>query len=238
MSITLNKVQSNSDCKTCDFLQVNFSHKSRRTQYDKIIDYIKNNIRDLCESIELRALTRVGSESQYGEVYEFIQIPIENSVIKMLPLNTKDSFELNSKEITIACEASELVLKGISSHFPIVYDFGKCETFMGHKYKNVSSHFLISERASCDLYQYLTNKFPSKKQIQEIRKQCLQAIFDMHKYLGVCHNDLHLKNFLIMENDKHEVLVLIHDFGKAEYRETYTELDFEFFENEFSKFLV
>jgi serine/threonine protein kinase len=156
--------------------------------------------------------------------------------MKMLPLNTKNAHELNQKEITIACEASQLVLETTSPHFPIVYDFGKCETFRGHKYKEVSAHFLISERASCDLYQYLTNKFPSKERIQEIKKQCLQAIHDMHKHLGVCHNDLHLRNFLVMENDKQEVLILIHDFGKAEYRKSYLQLDFEFFEKEFQEF--
>lgn len=211
-----------------------FDFTHRFNQYSKIIkkvETLEKEYESLCNILDLTLQERIGSESQNGEVYTN---NIQDSVVKILPLKDKNSFEMNEKEMKIAQHASQIVLEGLSTHFPIVYDFGYCQDFSGYKYKNISSHFIISERATCDLHQYLMYKKLTKERKNKIKIQCLKAISDMHKYLGVCHNDLHLRNFLVIENNQNDVLILIHDFGSAEYRDTHLELDYEFFEKEFT----
>jgi len=251
MILGIQKLQSNLIWKKNECEDINFDFNSQFNRYiqaTKFIDNLESKESDLCKYINLNLKERIGSESQYGEVYNNT---IPNSVIKLLPLVNKNSYDMNQNEIDIATRASQLVLERISPHFPIVYDFGFCENFSGFKYKDISSHFLISEKASCDLHTYInwfrkilnfseSLDFKQKEKIlSDIKKQCLKAISDMHKYLSVCHNDLHLRNFLVMKNDlnfsNQNILILIHDFGKAEYRENYQELDYEYFEKEFSE---
>jgi thiamine kinase-like enzyme len=56
----------------------------------------------------------------------------------------------------------------------------------------------------------------------------------MHSLLKVCHNDLHLGNFLLLPyNNEYGYIILIHDFGSAEFRTSYQEMDYEFFEQQF-----
>lgn len=234
MILEIQRLKSNSTWNKNDCQDIKFNYNYRFNNYiqaTELIDDLKEESNEnFCSYLELSIKERIGSESQFGEVYNNT---IDNSVIKLLPLINDNSYDMNEKELNIAVQASQLVLEGTSPHFPIVYDFGFCKDFTGFKYKNVSSHFLISEKASCDLYTYLKQNRP-KNEMQNIRKQCIKAISDMHKYLKICHNDLHLRNFLVMKN-RNDILILIHDFGKAEYRENYQELDYEFFENEFKE---
>lgn len=235
MILEIEKLKTNLVWNTYECQDVKVKYNSRFDNYIKatdLIDELKEDD-DFCSYLSLNLKERIGSESQYGEVYNNT---IDNSVIKLLPLINDSSYEMNERELNIALQASQLALEKISPHFPIVYDFGFCKDFTGFKYKNLSSHFLISEKASCDLYTYLKNN-RTRNELEDIKNQCLKAISDMHKYLKVCHNDLHLRNFLVMKN-KNKVLILIHDFGKAEYRENYQELDYEFFENEFREYLI
>lgn len=203
------------------YIPIDFSYQQR---YRRALESSKI----LKSSYEL--INRMGSESQNGEVY-LNNVP--NSVLKVLP----KSFDINQNEIKIAGAASHLVLSGSSPHFPLLHDYGICKNFTGHNHTNIPVHFLVSERASCDLEQYFKrNPNISEEKKHNIKNQCLRAISHMHKYLKVCHNDLHLRNFLVMENDREDILVLIHDFGSAEFRETYQNLDYEFFETSFSEF--
>lgn len=75
-----------------------------------------------------RILRRIGSESVDAEVYE---VRIEPSKIKMamkiLPIIERDSEKKHINELTIAQEASNLVLEGKSDFFPLVYAISTCE---------------------------------------------------------------------------------------------------------------
>lgn len=190
-------------------------------------------------NLSLDVIERIGSGSQNGEVYRTSEL-----ALKVLPISKKNSYDKNQKEIEIAELASQAVLEKRTIHFPIVYGSAICEKtrFYNDDYTNLSlvfqngktkSHILFSELASCDLRQYLKKVKPNEVEKEYIRKQCLKAISDMHTILKICHNDLHFGNFLLLP-DKNEFgyIILIHDFGTAELREEYRELDYHMFEEE------
>lgn len=212
--------------------------------YKRITNYIDDN--DIC-NISIDINQRIGSDSKNGEVY-MGKIVYSNFAIKVLPIINDNSFEKNRNEIAIAELASQMVLENRTIHFPIVYGYDLCENtiFYNEKFTNKSkryqnnetkSHILIMELGCCDLKQYLKNNNISKKEKDYIKKQCLQAIDDMHRLLGVCHNDLHLANFLLLPSENktavYGYIILIHDFGSADFRKEYCNLDYEFFEEQF-----
>ena len=219
-------------------------YNSRTSLYHKITNYL-DDINNICD-YEFDVIERIGSESQYGEVFLIHSKTNEklSFVVKLLPIINKNSLETNENEINIAIQASQLVLEGQSKHFLIIYDSKLCSetifynsklTTKSKKYQNnnLKSYLLISELALCDLKQYLSIKVIDETEWIYIIKECTSAIHDMHSKLGVCHNDLHLGNFLILKNEKknqdYNYNMLIHDFGKADFREVYQELDIKFF---------
>ena len=197
----------------------------------------------LGQNIKLNIIERIGSESQNAEVFRTGVINIEFA-LKILPISKNNSYDKNQEEIEIAEIASQAVLEKRTKHFPIVYGSSICQKT--HFYKEdltnkskafqggeTKSHILFSELASCDLKQYLKKVNPSKAEKEYIYNQCMKAISDMHTILKVCHNDLHFGNFLLLpDKNPFGYIILIHDFGMAEYREEYRDLDYKMFEEE------
>ncbi len=210
--------------------------------YSHITNYL-DDAENLCD-ISSNVKQRIGSDSKNGEVY-MLEIEDNSFALKVLPIINDDSVEKNRNEIAISELASQMVLENRTIHFPIVYGYDLCENtiFYNEKFTNNSkryqnndtkSHILIMELGCCDLKQYLKNNDVSRKEKDYIKKQCYQAIDDMHRLLGVCHNDLHLANFLLLPfENKYGYIILIHDFGSADFRKEYCTLDYEFFEEQF-----
>lgn len=214
-----------------------FKPKNREAIYFNVTNYIDDDDVDISSKIT----KRIGSESQNGEVY----ISDNSLAIKVLPLINKNSFDKNMNEINITELASQAVLEKRTMHFPIMYGFDLCEnttfyndsfTLKSKRYQKgkTKSHVILMELGCCDLKYYLDNNDIESEELAYIKKQCRKGISDMHSILGVCHNDLHLGNFLLLPYDnKYGYIILIHDFGSAEFRTTYQNLDYEFFEEQF-----
>lgn len=167
---------------------------------------------------------RIGSESTVGEVYKWNSI-----AVKVMPILNKDSRKNNKKEIHIANEVSELVIKGISSYFPIVYGSTSCTNTLFYNHSNsefvrqsmiyqkqdiVESDLMFSELAFSDLKNYATRL--TALQLEETILQVFKGIRDLQVHYNIIHNDLHLGNILLLYNPKeYGVQVLIHDFGKS-----------------------
>lgn len=104
-------------------------------QFDNIFSRIKQNDKCICTpkwdeksecDIHIKVLNRIGSSSSAGEVYKVI-LDGENVAAKVLPILNDKDFDINQNEIKIAKMASELVKKGISPYFPIVYGSAFCK---------------------------------------------------------------------------------------------------------------
>ena len=219
-----------------------FKPKNRVNLYHKITSYIDDKDEHLC-MISKKITNRIGSGSQNGEVF-IGSINNNEFAIKVLPIINKNSYIQNKNELNIAELASQLVLENRSIHFPIVYEFDLCEntifyndtfTMKSEKFQKgeTKSNVLIMELGCCDLKQYLKYNKVSQWELSYIKKQCEKAIYDMHSLIGVCHNDLHLGNFLLLPYDnEYGYIIMIHDFGSADFRTTYQNLDYEFLELE------
>jgi hypothetical protein len=215
-----------------------FKPRDREKLYFSITNYI-DSLDD-----DLKITNRIGSESQNGEVY-MTKSRQETFAIKVLPLINKNSFDKNINEITITELASQAVLESRTIHFPIMYGFDLCEntifyndtfTRKSMRYQNgeSKSHIILMELGCCDLKYYMKNNKIESEELDYIKTQCRKAISDMHSILGICHNDLHLGNFLLLPYENHYgYIILIHDFGNAEFRTSYRNLDYEFFEEQF-----
>jgi hypothetical protein len=174
----------------------------------------------------------------------------------VLPIINSNSYDKNENELRIALSASNLVLERSSIYFPLVYMFDECldTIFYNEEYNTKSkiyqkkdkykSHILMSELANEDLYTYLykNHSILSNDDWIELINHCLKAISDLHNKLNVIHNDLHLKNFLVIKYENH-IIPLIHDFGSSEFVNydeiklyNYDKLDIEFFLNNLLEF--
>ena len=181
-------------------------------------------LEDLCSIIPEE---RIGSESTMGEVYRWKGI-----AVKVMPINSDLSYDINAKEIEIAILLSDLVRGKTSKYFPIVFGDKFCYKtfFYNHTNslymkqskiyqdkKDIASHLLFSQLAYTDLKNYL-EKYPSLpfEELNEIILQVLKGIRDMQINYNIIHNDLHLGNILVLNNpQKSKLQLLIHDFGKS-----------------------
>jgi len=202
-----------------DVDKVNFEKRfSNYIKCTKILD--QNN--DISNIIK-----RIGSSSQNGEVY----LTKDNIAIKAIANSYPN-------EIEIAIHLSQLVLERRSCHFPVVFGYSRDKNFIfqNEKFNQVDriANLLYSEASKCDLDQYIKSLTKEEFNLQKnyIYSQCMEAISDLHS-VGICHNDLHLRNFLVLPYEcKEGYIILITDFGTAEYRRVYQELDYEFFGTE------
>jgi hypothetical protein len=194
-----------------------FKPKDREKLYFSITNYIDNLDDNLCR-ISDKILNRIGSESQNGEVY-ISRTSRETFAIKVLPLINKNSFDKNMNEITITELASQAVLENRTIHFPIMYGFDLCEntifynntfTRKSRLYQNgkSKSHIILMEIGCCDLKHYMNNNKVESEELDYIKIQCRKAISDMHTILGVCHNDLHLGNFLLLPYENQYIPIM------------------------------
>jgi len=191
-----------------------------RTSNYFVVNELLKNI-GLCEIIPDE---RIGSESTMGEVYRW-----NNIAVKIMPIINKGSYDNNDKECSLAIEVSNLVRKGISKYFPIVYANIFCESTFFYNHSNslfaikskkyqefdvIQSHLLLSELAYTDLKNYAP-KF-STEELNEVILQVLKGIRDLQLHCNIVHNDLHLGNVLLLYNPKkYKIQILIHDFGRS-----------------------
>jgi len=83
----------------------------------------------------------------------------------------------------------------------------------------IQSHILFSELACFDLNYYLDflnlNNSLILETLYHLLKHIFLAIGDMSIKLNLLHNDLHLGNILLINDEDYRYIPLIHDFGKS-----------------------
>jgi len=86
---------------------------------------------------------RIGMESTMAEVYK-VSINKDKNLFmaaKILPITSNESYNNNKREFEFAIEASNLVLRGESPYFLLVYDIAFCKETHFHGVKNTSIKF-------------------------------------------------------------------------------------------------
>lgn len=79
----------------------------------------------MMQRASLNSYSRIGSDSNEGEVYK-VKILGKLAALKLMPILSDKDNSKNENEIDIAKKASELVMNGQSQYFPILHGSGKC----------------------------------------------------------------------------------------------------------------
>lgn len=107
-------------------------------------------VKDDCNNISV--VKRIGGPSAEGEVYDtYVTLPDESFhfASKIMPITDTKSAAKNINEITIATQASDLVLNGICEYFPIVYSSNYCDNVIyneGSALKNASTEWIYKQQ--------------------------------------------------------------------------------------------
>lgn len=180
--------------------------------------------------ITMKALNRIGSDSTMAQVFEY-NYNVLQMAIKILPILSKQSLNLNIKEIDLSMEVSLLVERGRSRYFPLVYHHSLCNSTFYYQHEtcpfkiksceyqknyDLSSNLLFSELAYTDLKNFVS-KNTSPEFLNEIIGQVFEGIHDLQMLCNIVHNDLHLGNILLLHNPTsiEKIHILIHDFGRS-----------------------
>lgn len=222
-----------------------------------------------------RIVTQIGSPSQEGEVY-LVKMDKHIMAMKVLPHVDPKSRDRIANELKIAQLASDAVVNGLVTHFPLVYKTAYCpethfkdlspfkerselyglrSVFRGwiekvshvsarlffersrlmnnkHDIEVLASTFLsvgsiqsgqghsscdllFSELAYSDLKQFIEVSELTVSHWLTILHQLVDSITELGK-LGIIHNDLHLGNVLVLVDQKRNIKLLLHDFGRSE----------------------
>jgi len=119
---------------------------------------------------------RIGMESTMGEVFKtninsiisdknYYDKSLHFLAAKILPIIRDESYENNEKEIRFAVEASELVLRGESVYFPLVYGFSLCKEtyFYGVAPNEIKFHLRFYEKSlRYQKFKFLMDSIESK----------------------------------------------------------------------------
>jgi hypothetical protein len=103
-------------------------------------------------------------------------------------------------------EGSDIVERGESPHFPLLYTHFKCDTcsYINPKLKNAPRQcsILVAELFSMDLKNWLLEKRRSDLEMRVAIWQIMCGISTFHMKMGYAHNDLHWGNVLVLKHVK------------------------------------
>ena len=167
---------------------------------------------------------RIGGESLEAEVYQVESPSGIKAALKIMPVIKESDSAKNANEIKYAGLFSDIVQRGLSPHFLLVYGHGHCPRvhyYQGGRFSEFvgPADFLLSELAFCELRVWMAKPHPINEWILVLTGiiSGLQVLVSN----GVSHQDLHPGNILIYSEDY--PIPLIHDFGHAGPLTTYTE---------------
>lgn len=139
-----------------------------------------------CKQIKFKS--RIGSDSQEGEVYllEYEANGKTNKMVgKIMPISEKKQETLNKNEITIATKVSDLVIEGKSIFFPIVYGWGLCNetVFSTEKFKRLCEEYALKQ----DIFSKLEGKNYARF-IVETRNKNMNELISYARDKGITEN--------------------------------------------------
>jgi len=158
----------------------------------------------LGDNMEILLTKQIGSPSQYGVVY-LSKINMEFKKFFKFGLKIMENNIENQEEISTLKILSDLALKNINPHFPILYKTFECNKapIVKKDYpdliKNGKYVITLTELANGDLQTFIKTNEEYKRN-DELIKNTLQQIFisilSFHLHMKQIHTDAHWGNFL------------------------------------------
>lgn len=142
---------------------------------------------------------KFGSRSKYGAIYLTSVFAYDNKfpiASKIMKYNYSNINEVNIM-INIT---KELILKGLSKHFLMIYRYCYCSKIIDDRLKLIS----INELADGDLKMLVSNRKVIKDDelMLNILFQTFISIATFHNIAGYVHRDTHYGNFLYQQNNE------------------------------------
>jgi hypothetical protein len=145
---------------------------------------------------------RIGSESNYGAIYEVsygVKPKLYIIAAKLICINTS-----NNKEIRILKKVTKVLLEKKTIHFPIMYFTSKIEktpiminSLLPSALAPCNNfHIVFNEMFSGDLKMLMKSKKHSLTFVRNTITQIFFSISNFSYYTGALHNDAHWGNFL------------------------------------------
>jgi hypothetical protein len=151
---------------------------------------------------DLHINKRIGSESNYGAVYQVLYgIKPKQYIVaaKLICLNAS-----NNKEVTILKKITKIILNKKTIHFPIMYfthKINKTPTMVNSMLPSALSpcntfHIVFNEMFSGDLKMLMKSKKHDVSFVKNTITQIFFSISNFSHYTGNIHKDAHWGNFL------------------------------------------
>jgi hypothetical protein len=156
----------------------------------------------LGDNMEILLSKQIGTDSKYGVIY-LSKINIQYKKLYKFAVKIMKATTANKKEATLTKQVSDLVLKNINPHFPILYKQFVCNTPpSNNQYPKLilrSNYImLLSELANGDLKTVVYD--PAFHTNFEVIKNTIQQLFlsilSFHIHTKHIHKDAHWGNFL------------------------------------------
>ena len=186
---------------------------------------------------------KVVGEGAFGKTFKD-KIKINQKVYEVVVkiFTNEDSIHIYSEKELQLCDAvSNIVLQGISPHFPVVYSTMKCSAPLTIHFKSkkvITNRYMMfaMEKASGDLFRLLTtNNRINENILKCMLTQVILSIYTFHQYTHCYHNDTHDGNILYSYSSKdinnyiyynlsdkkyvlnsHGYIMMLWDFGLSE----------------------
>jgi len=152
---------------------------------------------------EILLTEQIGRDSRYGIVY-LSKINIQYKRLYKFAVKILLNNLNNRNEIRLVEKVSDLVIKNINPHFPILYKKFEC-IYHGHDSVNYPKlvinekyYTILTELANGDMEKFIIK--PENHSNYKIMKNTLQqyliSILSFHVYTNKIHTDAHIGNFL------------------------------------------
>lgn len=233
-------------------IDINIFDVTNVKQWNKIAGVFNERCEKIhlnCNSLteDMVTVSRIGSESSDAVVYKTVTPNGCEMAAKVLLFRDEKSKLDIANEIKIAEQVSIYTTTSGTHRFPIMFGAYKCHDI---KFPDVdisqltivdqAKHFqkrngglkgyiMFSELLWGDLiqlYEKMRNIKNNKNDIERVFDIIIPEIFlaiqDLHN-LGISHDDLHFGNILLRINPNMQFDVVIHDFGKSKFIDSWTQ---------------
>jgi len=187
--------------------------KNRIDYYEKIIKILDKLSKNECLNFynetdgekhytigkdkEILLSKQIGTKGKYGIIY-LSKINIKYKTLYKFAIKLMTINKYNKQEIPVLKKLSNLTLKNVNPHFPILYKLFQCN--QRFEPLNADNYVMIlSELANGDLKNFISHNKDyhiNDELVKNTMQQILLSILSFHVHTNLIHVDAHWGNFL------------------------------------------